>query len=149
MGKKKKRRKPDEKPPPIQKKAFVVQQYLYTVEEAKRREDEREGIQRRYELKLDRFDDYAITKYGKNRLAKKQRLMRGSVSDQVGEEKRKLGILEEEKAAKKTTLEALESRKKLFDEGKEFKYQNFRNADHAETEVYKASRDIEKVQKRI
>ena len=137
------------KPPPAKKKAFVVQQYLYSVEEAARRSDEIEGIRRRYELKLDRFDDYAITKYGKNRLAKKQRLMRGSVSDQVGEERRKLGILEEEKSAKVVTFEAIQERKKLFDEGKEFKYHNFRNADHAETEEYKAMREVEKVQKRI
>ena len=75
--------------------------------------------------------------------------MRGSVSDQVGEERRKLGILEEEKSAKVVTFEAIQERKKLFDEGKEFKYHNFRNADHAETEEYKAMREVEKVQKRI
>ena len=67
----------------------------------------------------------------------------------MGEEKRKLGILEEEKAQKKTTLDAIQNRKDLFDQGKEFKFHNFRDADQAEMEVYKATREVEKVQKRI
>ena len=147
--KRKKYRKKDEVPPPNRRKAFSIQKFIYTDEEGARKADEDASINRRYELKLDRFEDYMTSKFGKKRLAKKNRLMRGGVSDEVGKAAEGLVIFQEKQNKTKEALEAIMERKKRFDEGKEFKFHNFRDELDVEDKVYEAERANEKALRAI